>query len=42
MVVGEAVSVGWREWGDEVGAAVLAALEGAARGMAAGGVQPFL
>jgi len=42
VVVGEAISVGWREWGDEVGAAVLAALEGAAGGMAAGGVQPFL
>ena len=42
VVVGEAVSVGWRTWGDEVGAAILAAVEGAAGGMAAEGVQPFL
>ena len=42
VVVGEAVSVAWREWGEEVGAAVLAALGGAAGGMAVGGVHPFL
>jgi len=41
-VVGEAVSVGWREWGDEVGQAMLAAVKGAAGGIAVRGVHPFL
>jgi len=42
VVVGGAVSVAWREWEDEVGQAMQAAVEGAARGMAVGGVHPFL